>query len=92
MFYADSALILADKLKYEKGIAYAYYNLGRLDEAKGNYSEAISKATESQKYAERAIENYNIFKIILGLGLLLGALLLMVITKRIFSWKKQKEK
>jgi len=49
-------------------------------------------ATESQKYSERAIEKYNIFKIILGLGLLLGALLLMIITKRILSWKAEKKK
>jgi len=49
-------------------------------------------ATESQKYSERAIEKYNIFKIILGLGLLLGVLLLMMITKRILSWKVEKKK
>ncbi|HOI77218.1 MAG TPA: DUF4350 domain-containing protein [Methanofastidiosum sp.] len=58
---------------------------------RGNYSDAFSMATESQKYSERAIEKYNIFKIILGLGLLLGALLLMIITKRILSWKAEKK-
>lgn len=81
LFYEDDVLKSEEYLNQAKEL----YN-------KGNYSEAISKATESQKYAERAIEKYNIFKIILGLGLLLGALLLMIITKRIFSWKKQKEK
>lgn len=59
---------------------------------RGKYADAISIATESQRYSERAIEKYNIFKIILGLGLLLGALLLMIITKRILSWKAQKKK
>ncbi|MCC7573421.1 MAG: DUF4350 domain-containing protein [Candidatus Methanofastidiosum sp.] len=59
---------------------------------RGNYSDALSTAAESQKYSERAIEKYNIFKIILGLGLLLVALLLMIITKRILAWKAQKEK
>lgn len=58
---------------------------------RGNYSDAFSMATESQKYSERALEKYNIFKIILGLGLLLGALLLMIITKRILSWKAEKK-
>jgi len=58
---------------------------------RGKYSEAISMAVESQKYSDRAIEKYNIFKIILALGLLLGALLLMIITKRILSWKSQKK-
>ncbi|NYT03962.1 MAG: hypothetical protein GKC00_04550 [Candidatus Methanofastidiosa archaeon] len=58
----------------------------------GKYSDAISIATESQRYSERAIEKYDIFKIILGLGLLLGALLLMIITKRILSWKAQRKK
>ncbi len=67
-----------------------------LNEAKqlfnqGNYTDAITSAVESQKYSTRAIDKYNIFKIVLGLGLLLGALLLMILTKRIFSWKKQKE-
>jgi hypothetical protein len=59
---------------------------------RGKYLDAFSIATESQNYSERAIGKYNIFKIILGLGLLLGALLLMVITKRILSWKAQKKK
>ncbi|HNR44756.1 MAG TPA: hypothetical protein PKH80_06280 [Methanofastidiosum sp.] len=59
---------------------------------RGKYSDAFSMATESQKYSDRAIEKYNIFKIILGLGLLLGALLLMIITKRILSWKAEKKK
>lgn len=59
---------------------------------RGKYLDAFSMATESQKYSERAIEKYNIFKIILALGLLLGALLLMIITKRILSWKSQKKK
>ena len=59
---------------------------------RGKYSDSISKAIDSQKYSERAIGKYNIFKIILGLGLLLGALLLMIITKRILSWKAQKKK
>ncbi len=55
------------------------------------YSDAFSKAQESQKYSNRAIEKYNIFKIIIGLGLLLGALLLMIISKRILSWKAKKK-
>ena len=59
---------------------------------RGQYLDAFSMATESQKYSEKAIEKYNIFKIILSLGLLLGALLLMIITKRILSWKAQKKK
>jgi hypothetical protein len=59
---------------------------------RGKYLDAFSIATESQNYSERAIGKYNIFKIILGLGLLLSALLLMVITKRILSWKAQKKK
>jgi hypothetical protein len=58
----------------------------------GKYSDAISIATESQKYSRRAIEKYDIFKIVIGLGLLLGALLLMIITKRILSWKAQRKK
>jgi tetratricopeptide (TPR) repeat protein len=59
---------------------------------RGKYSDVISIAIESQRYSERAIEKYNIFKIVIGLGLLLGALLLMIITKRILSWKAQKKK
>lgn len=59
---------------------------------RGKYLEAFSTATESQKYSERAIEKYNIFKIIIALVLLLGALFLMIITKRILSWKAQRKK
>lgn len=81
LFYENDVLNSEEYLNQAK----EFYN-------KGNYSEAISRATESEKYANRAIEKFTIFKIIIGLGLLLGALLLMIITKRIFAWKKQKEK
>ena len=92
---ADSKLKEAKKtLFYENDVQKADE---LLTEAKGffnrgKYLDAFSMATESQKYSERAIEKYNIFKIILSLGLLLGALLLMIITKRILSWKAQKKK
>ncbi|HOG74561.1 MAG TPA: hypothetical protein PLP47_06550, partial [Methanofastidiosum sp.] len=80
-------------LFYESDVQKAeeYLNEAKQLFNQGDYSDAISKATESQNYSDRAIEKYNILKIVLGLGLLLGALLLLIITKRIFSWKKQKE-
>ena len=89
------------KLKEAKNTLFYENDVQKADELlteakrlfnRGKYSDAFSMATESQKYSERAIEKYNIFKIILGLGLLLGALLLMVITKRIISWKAEKKK
>lgn len=58
----------------------------------GDYSEATLKATESQRYSERAIRKFNIFRVIIGLGLLLVVLLFMILTKRILSWKAEKEK
>ncbi len=80
-------------LFYESDVQKAeeYLNEAKKLFNQGNYPDAVSKATESQTYSDRAIEKYNILKIVLGLGLLLGALLLLIITKRIFSWKKQKE-
>ncbi|HII94987.1 MAG TPA: hypothetical protein HA367_04530 [Candidatus Methanofastidiosum sp.] len=89
------------KLKEAKNTLFYENDVQKADELlteakrlfnRGKYSDAFSMATESQKYSERVIEKYNIFKIILGLGLLLGALLLMVITKRIISWKAEKKK
>ena len=89
------------KLKEAKNTLFYENDVQKADELlteakklfnRGEYSDAFSMATESQKYSERAIEKYNIFKIILGLGLLLGALLLMIITKRILSWKAEKKK
>ncbi len=88
------------KLKEAKKTSFYENDVQKADELltdakglynRGKYSEAISMAAESQKYSDRAIEKYNIFKIILALGLLLGALLLMIIAKRILSWKSQKK-
>ncbi|NMC60524.1 MAG: hypothetical protein GYA51_14240 [Candidatus Methanofastidiosa archaeon] len=81
-------------LFYENDVQKAEEYLNHAKELfnQGDYFDASSKAIESQKYANRAIEKYNIFKIVIGLGLLLGVLILMIITKRIFSWKKQKKK
>ncbi len=58
----------------------------------GEYPEATFKAEESQRYSERAIRKYNIFRVIIGLGLLLVVLLFMILTKRILSWRTEKEK
>jgi len=89
------------KLKEAKNTLFYENDVQRADELlteakrlfnRGKYSDAFSMATESQKYSERAIGKYNIFKIILGLGLLLGVLLLMIITKRILLWKAEKKK
>ena len=92
---ADSKLKEAkNTLFYENDVQKADEHLTEAKRLfnRGKYSDAFSMATESQKYSERAIEKYNIFKIILGLGLLLGVLLLMIITKRILSWKAEKKK
>jgi len=91
---ADSKLKQAKKtMFYESDVQKAEELLtdARSLYNRGKYSEAISMANESQRYSERAIEKYNIFKIVLALGLLLIVFLLMIITKRILSWKSQKK-
>ncbi len=91
---ADSKLKEAKKtIFYEKDVQKAdeLLTTARKLYNREEYPDAFSKAQESQKYSSRAIEKYNIFKIIVGLGLLLGALLLMIISKRILSWKAKKK-
>jgi two-component system, NarL family, sensor histidine kinase UhpB len=39
--YADEAMVLAEKLNYKRGIAFAYYNIGLNYEYQGNNAEAI---------------------------------------------------
>ena len=39
--YAQQQLILAEKVRWKKGIGYAYYNLGNANNGLGNYSLAL---------------------------------------------------
>lgn len=66
--YADSTLLLSDKLGYEDGVYMAHYRYGEIHEFKGNFSEAI---VHMKKYLAYYIEKKDAYKSInalFGLG------------------------
>ncbi|MBK6527149.1 MAG: tetratricopeptide repeat protein [Crocinitomicaceae bacterium] len=52
-FYVKNALILAEKLKYERGIGFGYLTSGILESDMGNYPEALKYILDATSIAER---------------------------------------
>jgi serine phosphatase RsbU (regulator of sigma subunit) len=52
-FYVKNALILAEKLKYERGIGFGYLTSGILQSDMGNYPEALKYILDATSIAER---------------------------------------
>jgi len=51
--YADSALLLAFRVNYKKGVAMAYARLGVCSRETGNFSEALRYHLESLKISDQ---------------------------------------
>ncbi|MBK6950463.1 MAG: tetratricopeptide repeat protein [Crocinitomicaceae bacterium] len=52
-FYVKNALILAEKLKYERGIGFGYLTSGILESDMGNYPEALKYILDATSIAEK---------------------------------------
>lgn len=52
MYYAQNAKLLAEKLRFKKGIASAYGNIGIINYYEGNYPEALKNRFASLKISE----------------------------------------
>jgi len=52
LFYADSAMILSEKLKFNRGIALSHYMKGMGEWGKGNYETAIIEQTKTVELTE----------------------------------------
>jgi tetratricopeptide (TPR) repeat protein len=66
--FADSALELAVKLNFKKGIAAAYRNSGAVDRSQGNYSEALKKFNAALKICEEIGDKQGIAKSARNIG------------------------
>ncbi len=68
MKYAEEALLLAKRLDFERGIIWAYQNIGMHYQYKGNYPQALNNFLNALKIAESLKDKKEITDCYLWLG------------------------